>query len=126
LEIDMTAQHRFGETLLLRDGNELIGFAVCHCGAETEAGSGQCYVKFGAVRPGLDAEAAFTWLLAACEAFAVEGVTRLVAGVNTARREAYRAMLACGFRTDVQGLAMDRPDEPTYNRPGVYIIDDWR
>jgi hypothetical protein len=35
-------------------------------------------------------------------------------------------MLASGFRTDVQGLAMDRPDEAGYNRPGVYIIDDWR
>ena len=79
------------------------------------------------MRSGPDAEAAFTRLLAACEAFAVErGVPRLVAGVNTARREAYRAMLACGFRTDVQGLAMDRPDEAGYNRPGVYIIDDWR
>jgi hypothetical protein len=66
-------------------------------------------------------------LLAACEALAAErGASRLVAGVNTARREAYRAMLAHGFRTDVQGLAMDRPDEASYNRPGVYIIDDWR
>jgi GNAT superfamily N-acetyltransferase len=127
LEIIATAQHYFGETLLLRDGNDLIGFAVCHCGAETEAGSGQCYVKFGAVRPGTEAEGSFIRLLAACEAFAVErGVPRLVAGVNTARREAYRAMLACGFRTDVQGLVMDRPDEVSYNRPGVYIIDDWR
>ncbi len=127
LEINATAQHHFGETVLLRDDNGLIGFAVCHCGAETEAGSGQCYVKFGAVRSGPDAEPSFTRLLAACEAFAVErGVPRLVAGVNTARREAYRAMLACGFRTDVQGLAMDRPDEAGYNRPGIYIIDDWR
>jgi predicted N-acetyltransferase YhbS len=127
LEINATARHHFGETVLLRDGNELIGFAVCHCGAETEAGSGQCYVKFGAVRSGPDAEHSFTRLLAACEAFAVErGVPRLVAGVNTARRDAYRAMLAYGFRTDVQGLAMDRPDEAGYNRPGVYIIDDWR
>jgi predicted N-acetyltransferase YhbS len=127
LEINATAQHHLGETVLLRDGSGLIGFAVCHCGAETEAGSGQCCVKFGAVRSGPDAETSFTQLLAACEAFAVErGVPRLVAGVNTARREAYRCMLARGFRTDVQGLAMDRPDEVAYNRPGVYIIDDWR
>jgi GNAT superfamily N-acetyltransferase len=127
LEINATVQHHFGDTVLLRDGSELIGFAICHCGAETEAGSGQCYVKFGAVRSGSDAESSFTRLLAACEALAMErGVPRLVAGVNTARREAYRAMLACGFRTDVQGLAMDRPDVAGYNRPGVYIIDDWR
>jgi GNAT superfamily N-acetyltransferase len=127
LEIRATARHHFGETLLLRDGNALIGFAICHCGAETEAGSGQCYVKFGAVRPGPEAEASFTRLLTVCEAFAAErGVSRLLAGVNTARREAYRRMLAHGFRTDVQGLAMDRPDEAGYNRPGVFIVDDWR
>jgi predicted N-acetyltransferase YhbS len=127
LEINATVRHHFGETVLLRDGKGLIGFAVCHCGAETEAGGGQCYVKFGAVRSGPDAEPSFTRLLAACEVFALErGMARLVAGVNTARREAYRAMLACGFRTEVQGLAMDRPDETAYNRPGVYIIDDWR
>ena len=113
--------------MLLRDGNALIGFAVCHCGAETEAGSGQCYVKFGAVQSGPEAEVSFTRLLAACEMLAASrGMERLVAGVNTARREAYRVMLACGFRIDVQGLAMHRPDEAGYNRPGVYIIDDWR
>jgi predicted N-acetyltransferase YhbS len=127
LEIRATARHHFGETVLLRDGDTLAGFAVCHCGPDTEAGSGNCYVKFGAVRPGLDVEVSFARLLAACEALALaQGMARLVAGVNTARREAYRAMLVAGFRTEVQGLAMDRPDEPGYNRPGVAIIDDWR
>jgi GNAT superfamily N-acetyltransferase len=127
LEIEATARHHFGETVLLRDGNALSGFAVCHCGAGTEAGSGQCYIKFGAVRSGLGAEVSFTRLLAACEMLAASrGVERLVAGVNTGRREAYRAMLAYGFRTDVQGLAMDLPDEAGYNRPDVYIVDDWR
>jgi hypothetical protein len=127
LEITATAQHHFGETVLLRDGDTLVGFAVCHCGAETEAGSGNCYVKFGAVRPGPRAETSCARLLAACEALAVaRGMSRLVAGVNTGRRAAYRAMLAHGFRIEVQGLAMDRPDEDAYNRPGVCIIDDWR
>jgi GNAT superfamily N-acetyltransferase len=127
LEITATEQHHFGETVLLRDGDTLVGFAVCHCGAETEAGSGNCYVKFGAVRPGPRAETSCARLLAACEALAVaRGMSRLVAGVNTGRRAAYRAMLAHGFRIEVQGLAMDRPDEDAYNRPGVCIIDDWR
>ena len=79
------------------------------------------------MRPGSDAEARFARLLAACEALAAaQGLERLVAGVNTARREAYRRMLARGFRTEVLGLAMDRPDEAAYNRPGAYVIDDWR
>jgi predicted N-acetyltransferase YhbS len=125
-EITATAQHRFGETVLLRDGDRLVGFAVCHCGPNTEAGSGNCYVKFGAVRPGPDAEASFLRLLAACEALAAaRGLTRLAAGVNTARREAYRHMLEFGFRTDELGVAMDWPDEAGYNRPGAYVIDDW-
>jgi predicted N-acetyltransferase YhbS len=127
LEIQATARHRFGETILLRDGDTLTGFAVCHSGPDTEAGGRNCYVKGGAVRPGPDIEDSFARLLAACEALAMsQGMARLVAGVNTARREAYRAMLAAGFRAEVQGLAMDRPDEPSYNRPGVAIIDDRR
>ena len=127
VEIRAVARHRFGETVLLWDGDTLIGFAVCHYGAETEAGSGICYVKFGAVHPDPDAGATFARLLSSCEALAVHtGMTRLVARVNTARREAYRQMLASGFRTEVQGLAMDRPDETSYNRPGVFVSDDWR
>ncbi len=35
-------------------------------------------------------------------------------------------MLARGFSTDFQGVAMHRPCEPGYSRPGVYVIDDWR
>jgi predicted N-acetyltransferase YhbS len=125
-EISATAQHRFGETVLLWDGDTLAGFAVCHCGSDTEAGSGRCYIKFGAARPGPEAERSFAGLLAACDAMAAaRGLARLTAGVNTARREAYRQMLECGFRTEAQGVSMDQPDEAGYNRPGTYVIDDW-
>jgi len=41
--------HGLGDTLLLYDGDALSGFAVCHVGPGTEAGSGVCYVKFGCV-----------------------------------------------------------------------------
>ena len=54
------------------------------------------------------------------------GVSRLAVGVNAARHEAYRVMLERNFRTDLQGVAMHRPNEAGYNRPGVYLIDDWR
>lgn len=126
-EITTVAQHDLGETVLLADGDALAGFAICHCGPGTEAGSDTCYVKFGVVRPGPDAGSSFARLLAACEAFtAARGLTRLVAGVNTARREVYCHLLADGFRIEMVGLAMDRPDEAGYNRPGVFVIDDWR
>jgi hypothetical protein len=77
---------------------------VCHCGGGTEAGSGACYVKFGAVRPGPAAAAGFERLLEACEAMArVRGLSRLVAGVNAGRHEAYRMMLEPHFRAELQG-----------------------
>ncbi len=105
----------------------MVGKAVCHCGPGTEAGSGACYVKFGAVRQGLAAGQFFDRLLGVCEALALaEGSSRLVAGVNAGREAAYRKMMAHGFRTVIQGVAMQKPNEPGYNRPDVYLIDDWR
>jgi hypothetical protein len=126
-EIAAVAAQRLGDTVLLWGSAGLAGLAVCHLGPGTEAGSGSCYLKFGAVRPGPAAGEDFERLLEACEKLAaVSGVARLIAGVNMARHEAYRAMLAHAFRTDLQGVAMHRPNEPGYNRPGVYLIDDWR
>jgi hypothetical protein len=127
LEVRAVAHQGLGDTVLLWDDGRLVGLAVCHCGPGTEAGSGACYVKFGAVRLSPTAGQDFDRLLDACEEMAAEkGLSRLAAGVNTARHEAYRQMLERGFRTDLQGVAMHRPNEPGYNRPGVYVIDDWR
>ena len=116
-----------GETVLVHDGQDLVGFAVCHCGPGTEAGSQMCYVKFGAVKPGAAAETRFDRLLSACEELAAtRGLARVEAGTNLARHEAYGKLLARGFRTDIQGVAMHRPNEEGYSRAGVYVIDDWR
>ena len=126
-EIRAVESQGLGDTVLSWDGAALAGFAICHCGPGTEAGSDTCYIKFGAARPGPGAGEAFERLLDACEALALaRGLSRLVAGVNTARQDAYRRMLARGFRTDFVGVAMERPAEPGYNRPDVYAIDDWR
>ena len=126
-EIQVVDEHRIGDTLLLSGGGELGGIAVCHCGRGSEAGSGVCYVKFAAVPPGPAADRAFARLLDACERFASQrNATRLVAGVNTARRGAYHAMLARGFRSEILGVAMHRPDAPAYSYPDAYVLDDWR
>jgi GNAT superfamily N-acetyltransferase len=126
-DIRSVAAQRLGDTVLVRRDGVLSAFAVCHVGARTEAGSGTCYVKFGAARPGPHAAADFDRLLDACEAFAVHsGAPRVAAGVNTARAEAYDRLSARGFRAHMQGVAMQRPNEPGYNRSGVYLIDDWR
>jgi GNAT superfamily N-acetyltransferase len=126
-EIRAVASQDLGDTVLLRDDSGLAGFAVCHRGSGTEAGSGACYIKFGAIRMGPDAGRNFERLLDACEALAAaEGMQVLIAGANMGRHEAYRALLARGFRIEIQGVTMHRPNEPGYDRPDVYIIDDWR
>lgn len=126
-EIRSVAAKNLGDTILLWDDSKLMAVAVCHVGPGTEAGSGVCYIKFGAVRPLAGAEEYFGNLIDACEEMALgQSVSRLVAGVNTGRHEAYRQMLASGFKTEIQGVVMSRPNEAGYNRPGVYLIDDWR
>lgn len=127
VEMRSVAGQRLGETVLLWTADELTGLAVCHCGAGTEAGSGTCLIKFGAVHPVLTGDLEFRRLLTACEELAVQrGLLRLSGGVNTARQEAWAAMLDTGWRGKMAGLAMQRPNEPAYNRPGVFLIDDWR
>ena len=126
-EIRAVDNQHLGDTVLTWGGGELTGFAACHAGAETEAGSGKCYIKFGAVRSGPNAAQEFRRLLEACREFArSRGARTLVAGVNLARLDAYREMLQAGFRTTTQGVAMQRNADPGYNRPDVFLIDDWR
>jgi hypothetical protein len=50
----------------------------------------------------------------------------LLTGANMARHEAYRHLVARGFRTEIQGVTMHRHNDPGYCRPGAYVIDDWR
>ena len=127
-EIRTVAARGLGDTLLLWEGaSRLAGFAVCHWGPASEAGAGCVFVKFGAVRPGTGEAARFAALLDGCLSLAAAvGMPRLLAGVNLAREEAYLQMVARGFRAEIQVVAMHRPNEACYSRPGLYVLDDWR
>jgi len=126
-EIISVADQKLGDTVMLRQAGRLQAMAICHCGPRTEAGSGTCYVKFAAVRPSPDSAEIFDSLLYACERYAKSlHATRLVGGVNMGRHSAYRRMIDRGFRTDMQGVAMQKPNEPGYNREEIFLIDDWR
>lgn len=126
-EIRTVEKQRLGDVVLLRVESKLAGFAICHCGTGTEAGPETCYAKFAAVRPGAGAEKQFRSLLAGLGGFAhAQALSRVVAGVNTARTAAYATMLDCGYRTHVQGVAMHRPNEAGYSRPECFVLDDWR
>ncbi len=127
-EIQSVASQRLGDTILVWDGSKLGAFAVCHSGPGTEAGSGVCYVKFAAVRPGRRASEIFGRLIDAVESYArAADAVKMTAGVNLARREAFQAMRARGFRIEMQGVAMETGDAGSgYNRAGAYVLDDWR
>jgi len=127
IEIRSVDAQKLGDTVLLYDGSQLRAFAICHVGRGTEAGSGTCYVKFGAARPGAAASEDFERLLDACEAYAGQRqAKRLSLGVNMARHGAYAALVGRKFRTDLVGVAMQKANAPGFNRPDVYVLDDWR
>ncbi len=126
-EILAVRAQRLGDTVLIDDAAGLQGVAVCHVGAGTEAGSGACYVKFGAVRPGPDAERRFGLLIDACQGLAAaRGASGLVAGANAGRDRAWQVLAGRGFRRDFQGVTMHRPNEPGYSTSDSFVIDDWR
>jgi hypothetical protein len=125
-EIRALLAQRTGDVVLTDTRGVLDAFAVCLNGPGSEGGEKTCYVKFGAARGGAGAGRRFDKLLDACEAFAgARGVT-VEAGVNLAREDAYRRMRARGYRTTIQGVAMQRPHADGFNRADVYAIDDWR
>jgi predicted N-acetyltransferase YhbS len=123
-EVRAVARLGLGETILLGEPNDVRGFAICHFGPRGEGGD-TFFIKFAAVRA--NAASDFGDVLDACEGFAV-GVhaPRIAAGTNTARTGAYRILRERGFRAGLVGVAMHRPDGPGYNRPDVFVIDDWR
>jgi N-acetylglutamate synthase-like GNAT family acetyltransferase len=127
-EIVSVNTQRIGDTVLMRREGTLEGMAVCHCGAGSEAGSDNCYVKFAAVRPGEGASGRFARLLDACEAFAAEsGTGRLEVGVNTGRLDAYRHLLDRGFCIDQIGVSMLlRPQDSQFDTRTHHVIADCR
>lgn len=126
-EILGVSEQSLGDTVLVRDGETLVGMAVCHCGEGTEAGADNCYIKFGAARPGVNADENFGSLLVACEDLAISrGLSNLHAGVNLARQKAHTRMLKHGFRAIQLGIAMHSPNEAGYSGPDDWVMDDWR
>ena len=118
-EIRAALDQGIGDVVMTPDFD---AFAICLTGPGSEGGEKVCYVKFGAAR---DREG-FDRLLEACEAFAASHGATVEAGVNLAREDAYRAMRSRGYRVAFQGVAMHRPHAEGFNRPDVYVIDDWR
>jgi len=118
-EIHSVFDQRLGETIFVGDE----GFAVCHLGAGSEAGSATCRVKFAAAR----SAPAFEALASAWEAWAAShGAGELSAGVNYAREGAIGILFNRDYRAIRQGVAMYRGRSRAYDRPDAWVVDDWR
>ena len=128
LEIKTVNKMNYGETVILFDENKKIaGFAICHCGPNTEAGNDKCYVKFGAVRADSYAQENFVNLLNACEELTVtKGLSVLTGGVNAGRYNAYQSMINQKFSIDFLGVSLHQPNNDAYNIADMHVIDDWR
>ena len=126
-EIAMVIAHPAADAIVLTENSAITGFVVCHFGAGSEADTGIAYAKFAAARPGPKAARDFQRLLDAANDFAYRnGAAKLNAGINMGAMEAYRLMIAAGFRSTLQGVAMHRPWIAIYDRPDVFALEDWR
>ena len=112
-EISAVATQKLGDTVLLWEARGSSGWPSATAGRARKPGAGPATSSSGRRARARQRSEDFDRLLEACEDMASQrGLSRLVAGVNTARHEAYRAMLERGFRTDLQGVAMHRPTRP--------------
>lgn len=125
-EIRALLRQRTGDLVLTHSRGVLDAFAICLTGPGSEGGSKVCYVKFAAARGGAGADARFAKLLDGIDSFAASRGTSIEGGINLARESAFRHMRAHGYRVASQGVAMQRPHAEGFNRPDVWIIDDWR
>ncbi|MCA9827228.1 MAG: GNAT family N-acetyltransferase [Nitrosopumilus sp.] len=128
LEIKAVEKMNLGETVILFDENkEVSGFAICHCGINTEAGIDRCYVKFGAVKTNSYSQSNFMSLLEACEGLAAEkGLSVLTGGTSAGRYNTYMSMLKQNFSIDFLGVSLHQPNNDAYNVADRYVMDDWR
>lgn len=125
-EIRTVLAQRTGEVVLTVSRGVPDAFAICLTGPGSEGGSKISYVKFAAARGGAGADGRFAKLLRAIDSYAASRGTSVEAGINLSREGAYRRMRAHGYRVSGQGVAMQSPHAEGFNRPDVWIIDDWR
>lgn len=133
-EIRTMLARKTGDVVLTAGPRTLDGFAICSTGPGSEGGPATCYIKFAAARnssaPGAAADpgtlARFDRLLSACEAFADARGLGIEVGVNLAREHAFRHLRARRYRIAAQGVSMQRPHQPGFNRADAFVLDDWR
>lgn len=119
-------QSLISETVLIYQNDRLKAFALCPMPPqEIDSEKKAVYAKFAIADA--DSDANLTLLINGLERYAaMVEASQIRASTNTARRACYKGMLAHGFTVEGYGIAMIRPDTAGYNRPEVFVFDDWR
>jgi ribosomal protein S18 acetylase RimI-like enzyme len=126
-EVEIVDGLALGETYLLENGKDLLGFAICHIPGVSEAPAGTLYVKFLALDRAHRRPDHFLFLLGALEAAAVErGLGRTVIPVYLKYFLAYQILLDRGYQVDFTMVRMQRGRLEDYEDPADLVLDDWR
>ncbi len=126
-EVEIVDGLALGDTLLLENGRDLVGFAVCHTPGVSEAPAGALYVKFLAVDGAWRRPECFDALVSGLEHFAQEsGLHRAILPVYTGYFAAYQGLLERGYQVDFTMVRMKRGKQEDYEDPADFVLDDWR
>jgi GNAT superfamily N-acetyltransferase len=122
-EITLTHELGIGDTTLLRDGGELLGFALWH---STPLAAGRAKDEVRVLKLAARSLAAFERLLDALHGTAaVERVGRIAIRCQTEYAEAYLRLIGAGYRvhwTDLRMILRELPPQP--ERHG-FVFSNW-
>jgi GNAT superfamily N-acetyltransferase len=123
-EIILTAQHQLGDTLFMRQGNEILSFAVCHSVPLVE---GRATEEMRVLKMVAATEADFDYLVTQLSAHArVKGSKRVAIRVQGQYSDVYRRLVARGARVRWTDLRMSLHDYAE-SRPGGggIVLSNW-
>jgi ribosomal protein S18 acetylase RimI-like enzyme len=126
-EVEIVDGLALGDTLLLENGRDLVGFAVCHTPGVSEAPTGALYVKFLAIDSAYRRPEHFDFFVGGLEQFGQESrLHRAILPVYTGYFAAYQGLLERGYQVDFTMVRMKRGKQEDYENPADFLLDDWR
>ena len=126
-EVEIVDGLALGDTLLLENGRDLVGFAVYHTPCVSEAPTGALYVKYLAIDRARRKPEYLDHFLRALEQIGKEGgLHRIMVPVYCGYFAAYHALIERGYHVDFTMLRMKRGKQEDYENPADFVLDDWR
>jgi predicted N-acetyltransferase YhbS len=126
-EVEIVDGLALGDTLLLEQGRDVIGFAIYHTPGVSEAPLGGLYVKYLALDRAHARPEAFDHLVGALEELAGDsGMQRVILPVYCEYFGAYQRLVERGYGIDFTMVRMKRGRQDDYEHVADFVLDDWR